>query len=145
MIQKRSETRWRPPEACFIKINVGRAVSVQNSAYGMGVIVQNHQVEALVAMACKEQGAIAMEIVEACSLRMALQWAQDLTFRKVFLEMDCVSLATAINNKFLSTNSSLGAVLSNYRMLMASFVHCQVNHICHEGNAIVHELAKQAL
>ncbi|GKV31570.1 hypothetical protein SLEP1_g40248 [Rubroshorea leprosula] len=28
---------------------------------------------------------------------------------------------------------------------MTSFLHCQVNHICCEGNAVAHELAKRAL
>ncbi|GLU03679.1 hypothetical protein SLE2022_208660 [Rubroshorea leprosula] len=145
MVQRRSETRWRPLEAGFIKINVDGAISVQNGAYGMGAVARNHQGEVLAAMACKGQGAVAAEIAEACSLRMALQWAHDLTFRKVFLETDCVSLVTAINNEFLSTNSSLGAVLLDCRVLMTSFMHCQVNHIRREGNAVAHELAKRAL
>ncbi|GKV27974.1 hypothetical protein SLEP1_g37084 [Rubroshorea leprosula] len=145
MVQRRSETRWRPPEAGFIKINVDGAISMQNGAYGMGAVARNHQGEVLAAMACKGQGVVAAEIAEACSLRMALQWAHDLTFRKIFLETDCVSLVTAINNEFLSTNSSLGAVLSDCRVLMTSFMHCQVNHIRREGNAVAHELAKRAL
>ncbi|GLT28456.1 hypothetical protein SLA2020_033900 [Shorea laevis] len=123
-VQRASETRWHPPDEGYVKVNVDGAVSEQGHIFGMGALVRDHQGEVIVAMVCQGQGTVEAEVVEACSLRTALLWAQSLGLRRIVVEFDCATIVSAINSKTLNTNSSLGIVLLDCRALMASFVSC---------------------
>ncbi|GLT72260.1 hypothetical protein SLA2020_483830 [Shorea laevis] len=111
----------------------------------MGAVARDSLGEVMAAMACKGHGLVPAEIAEACSLRHALRWAQNLSFRRIIMESDCASIVTALNSSTLSFHSSLGAVLLDCKRLMASFLSCHVQHVRREGNAVAHELAKRAL
>ncbi|GLT72259.1 hypothetical protein SLA2020_483830 [Shorea laevis] len=145
VVQRRTETRWKPPGEGLIKINVDGAISDEERVHGMGAVARDSLGEVMAAMACKGHGLVPAEIAEACSLRHALRWAQNLSFRRIIMESDCASIVTALNSSTLSFHSSLGAVLLDCKRLMASFLSCHVQHVRREGNAVAHELAKRAL
>ncbi|GLT37780.1 hypothetical protein SLA2020_120780 [Shorea laevis] len=138
---QRMDTRWTPPGGDHVKINVDGAVSAHQRAYGMGAVAQNSSGEVVAAMSCKGQGVVC-GIAEACCLRKALQWARDLSFEKVIMESDCASLVTAMNSHLSYINSSLGTVLSDCKLLMASITNCHVKFIHRMGNLVAHELAR---
>ncbi|GLU23845.1 hypothetical protein SLE2022_398210 [Rubroshorea leprosula] len=142
--QKR-ETRWSPPSEGHVKINVDGAVSSHKRIYGMGAVVRNNSGEVVVAMACKGQGAVGVEIAEACCMCKALQWACEFSFDRVMMESDCASLVTALNSGIAAINSGLGTVISDCKLLMAFILDCRVQHIRQEGNSVAHELARRAL
>ncbi|GLT28396.1 hypothetical protein SLA2020_033360 [Shorea laevis] len=96
-------------------------------------------------MACKGQGAVVAEVAEACSLRKALKWAQDLCLDRIIVESDCANIITAMNSDLPPWNSNLGLIISDSRMLMTSFLSCRFQHTRREGNSVTHELAKRAL
>ncbi|GLT73739.1 hypothetical protein SLA2020_455770 [Shorea laevis] len=143
--RNRNGTRWTPPLADCVKINIDAALSWQQRTSGMGAVARDSSGEVLAALSCKGQEVSAAEIAEACSLREALQWAQELCFRKVIMESDCASIVTAINSDIPTMHSSLGFILSDCRILMASFLSCTIQHVHREGNSVAHELAKRAL
>ncbi|GLU01763.1 hypothetical protein SLE2022_190500 [Rubroshorea leprosula] len=141
----RMETRWTPPDGDHVKINVDGAVSAHQRIYGMGAVAQNSSGAVVAAMSCKGQGTVCAEIAKACCLRKALQWACELSFEKVIMELDCASLVTAMNSPLSDINSSLGTVLSDCKLLMASINNCHVKFIRRVGNSVAHELAWRAL
>ncbi|GLT80072.1 hypothetical protein SLA2020_515330 [Shorea laevis] len=142
---QKMETRWTPPGGDHVKINVDGAVSAHQRTHGMGAVARNSSGEVVAAMSCKGQGAVSAEIAEACCLRKALKWARDLSFEKVIMESDCASLVTAMNSHLSDINSSLGTVLSDCKLLMASIPDCHVKFIRRVGNSVAHELARRAL
>ncbi|GLT40487.1 hypothetical protein SLA2020_146210 [Shorea laevis] len=111
----------------------------------MGAIARDHHGDVLAAMVCRGQGAVSAEVAEACSIRRALQWAHDLSIRRIILESDCASVVAAINSDNLNLNSSLGNVLLDCKTMVTFFAYCGINHVRRTGNAIAHELAKRAL
>ncbi|GLT48412.1 hypothetical protein SLA2020_220410 [Shorea laevis] len=100
----------------------------------MDAVARDSLGEVMAAMVCKGQGLVPTEIAEACSLRHALRWAQNLSFRRIIMESDCASIVTALNSSTLSFHSSLGAVLLDCKRLMTSFLSCHVQHVRREGN-----------
>ncbi|GKU89755.1 hypothetical protein SLEP1_g3851 [Rubroshorea leprosula] len=144
-VSHRMETRWTPPVGDHVKINVDGAVLAHQRIYGMGAIAWNSSGAVVAAMSCKGQGIVCAEIAEACCLRKALQWACELSFEKVIMESDCASLVTAMNSFLSGINSSLGTVLSDCKLLMASINNCHVKFIRRVGNSMAHELARRAL
>ncbi|GLT45633.1 hypothetical protein SLA2020_194520 [Shorea laevis] len=141
----RSGIRWSPPESDYVKINIDGALSSQTRVSGMGAVARDSSGEVLAALACKGPEVVVAEIAEVCSLRKALRWAQELSFRKVIMETDCASIVTAINSTIPNVHSALSPVLSDCRQLMSSFLSCTVQHVHREGNSVAHELAKRAL
>ncbi|GLT40631.1 hypothetical protein SLA2020_147480 [Shorea laevis] len=140
-----SETRCRPPDVGHVKINTDGAISGQQQSFGMGAVAPDHTGNVVAAMACKGHGAVAAKVAEACTLRKALQWARDLSFKKIIVESDCANIITAMHSVFPAMNSSLGLIISDSRMLMTSFLDCRLQHTRREGNSVAHELAKRAL
>ncbi|GKV36829.1 hypothetical protein SLEP1_g44920 [Rubroshorea leprosula] len=82
-VQRRSETRWRPPDAGFVKINVDGAICAQRELYGLGAVARDSSGEVIAAMMSEGYGQISAEESEACSLRNALRWARDLMIDKL--------------------------------------------------------------
>ncbi|GLT59332.1 hypothetical protein SLA2020_321580 [Shorea laevis] len=144
-VQRRTETRWRPPDAGFVKINMDGAICAQRELYGLGAVARDSSGEVIAAMMFKGYGQISAEESEACSLRKALKWARDLMFYKVVVETDCASIVTAINGDYLSLNSNLGCILLDCKQLMAPFTICRLQHVRRSGNFVAHELARKAL
>ncbi|GLT48817.1 hypothetical protein SLA2020_224160 [Shorea laevis] len=143
--RSRTSSRWTPPLDDAVKINVDGALSLQQRTSGIGAVARDSSGVVLAVLSCKGQEVVVAEIAEACSLRKALQWANELSFRKVIVESDCASVVTAINTEIPNLHSSLGSVLSDCRMLMTSFLSCTIQHVHREGNSVAHELAKRAL
>lgn len=110
----------------------------------MGAIMWNHKGEMFVTMACKGQGVVVAIIAKACNLCMALQWAHDLTFRRILSKTNCISLVTAIIMNF---SLQIQASVLSYWTVECDGFFCallsQPYH--HEGNVVAHELAKRAL
>ncbi|GLU12062.1 hypothetical protein SLE2022_287710 [Rubroshorea leprosula] len=144
VVQMHGETKWKPPDEQTIKINVDGAVAEQRRVFGMGAVARDHCGEVLATMACQGRDVAAADIVEACSIRRAMQWAQELNLGRIIIETDCASIVTALSNN-VALNSDLGNVLSDCKLLMSSFLHCRVKHVRRTGNAVAHELAKRAL
>ncbi|GLT59459.1 hypothetical protein SLA2020_322740 [Shorea laevis] len=92
--QRLSKTRWKPPEAGLIKINVDGALFAEQRPFDAGAVAQDSLGEVLAAMVRKGQGLT--EEIEACSLRKALQWAKNLMFNSIVVESDCAAIVTAI-------------------------------------------------
>ncbi|GKV02679.1 hypothetical protein SLEP1_g15077 [Rubroshorea leprosula] len=63
----------------------------------------------------------------------------------VIMESDCASLVTSMNSHFSAINSSLGTVLSDCKLRMASIIDCHVQFIRYKGNSVAHDLARWAL
>ncbi|GLT49038.1 hypothetical protein SLA2020_377910 [Shorea laevis] len=142
---RQSEARWKPPDSGFVKINTDGAISTEKRNFGMGAILRDCSGEFMAAIACKGQGAVEATVVEACSLRRALQWAHDLSLTRIIMESDCACIVTALNTDSFIANSNWGSVLLDCKMLMKSFPVCRVQHVRRTGNSIAHELAKRAL
>ncbi|GLT37918.1 hypothetical protein SLA2020_121990 [Shorea laevis] len=143
-VQMHSETKWKPPDEQTVKINVDGAIAEQHRVFGMGAVARDHCGEVLATMACWRRDVAAAEIVEARSVRCAMQWAQELNLGRIIIETDCASIVTALSNN-VALYSNLGNILSDCKLLMSSFLHCQVKHVRRTGNAVAHELAKRAL
>ncbi|GKV17684.1 hypothetical protein SLEP1_g28153 [Rubroshorea leprosula] len=143
--QQFSKTRWSPPDMSHVKINTDGATLGQQQNFGMGVVAHDHAGNVVAAMACKGQRAVATEIVEACSLHKALQWARGLSFDRIILESNCANIVTAMQNDSPSMHSTLGLIIFDSKMLMTSFLSCRFQHIRREGNSVAHELAKRAI
>ncbi|GLT42244.1 hypothetical protein SLA2020_162570 [Shorea laevis] len=111
----------------------------------MGALARNDSGEVLAAMACKGQEAVEPEVAEACSLRRALHWAQSLALRRIIVESDCATIVSAITSEPFNMNSSLGLILLDCKVLLASFESCRIQHVRQAGNAVAHELARRAL
>ncbi|GLT63290.1 hypothetical protein SLA2020_358640 [Shorea laevis] len=110
----------------------------------MGALARNHEGEVLAAMACRGQGLVTGEVAEANSLRRALQWARDLAFANIVVEIDCANLVTAVHSD-TPLHSSLGFVIQDCKGLISSFASCRLQHVRRVANAAAHELAKRAL
>ncbi|GLT52798.1 hypothetical protein SLA2020_261170 [Shorea laevis] len=143
-VQRHGETRWKPLDEGTVKINVDGAIAEHHRVFGMGAVARDHCGEVLATMACRGRDVATAEIVEACSIRRAMQWAQELNLGRVIIETDCASIVTALSEN-VALNSDLGNVLSDCKLLMSSFLHCQIKHVRRTGNAVAHELAKRAL
>ncbi|GKU88725.1 hypothetical protein SLEP1_g2954 [Rubroshorea leprosula] len=143
VVQVHGETKWKPPDEQTIKINVDGAVAEQRKVFGMGAVARDHCGEVLATMACQGRDVAAAEIVEACSIRRALQWAQELNLGRIIIETDCASIVTALSNN-VALNSDLGNVLSDCKLLMSSFLHCRVKHVRRTGNAVAHEVKSES-
>ncbi|GLT41638.1 hypothetical protein SLA2020_156850 [Shorea laevis] len=73
-----------------------------------------------------------------------MQWAQELNLGRIIIETNCASIVTTLS-KNVALNSDSGNVLSDCKLLMSSFLHCQIKYVRQTGNAVAHELAKRAL
>ncbi|GLT25235.1 hypothetical protein SLA2020_003790 [Shorea laevis] len=82
-----SETKWWPSAEGLIKVNVDG--NIKQAV--MGAVAQDFRGEVMAMMACIGQGKVPAEIAKACSLRRALQWAQDLTLCQIVIESACSS------------------------------------------------------
>ncbi|GLT38758.1 hypothetical protein SLA2020_129840 [Shorea laevis] len=105
----------------------------------MGAVARDHASNVVATMACKGQGAVAIEVAEACSLHKALQWARCLSSDKIILELDCANIVKAMQTDSPSMNSTLGLIISDNKMLMTSFLSCQIQRIRRVGNSVAHE------
>ncbi|GLT25850.1 hypothetical protein SLA2020_009530 [Shorea laevis] len=89
--------------------------------FGSEVLDRNLVGDVLAAITSKGNGLLSAKESEACSLRKTLQWAKNLMFDNIVIEVDCASIVMAINNGTQSLNSRLGTILLDYHNLMAFF------------------------
>ncbi|GKV39597.1 hypothetical protein SLEP1_g47348 [Rubroshorea leprosula] len=120
-------------------------MTVKQRMFDSGTVARNSLGDVLAAITSKGNGLLLAEESEACSLQKALQWATDLMFDNIVVEVDCASMVTAINSGTHSLNSNLGTNLLDSHNLMASFTTCRLQHVHRRGNSVAHELARRAL
>ncbi|XP_065616451.1 uncharacterized protein LOC136061926 [Quercus suber] len=137
-------TRWRPPQASFVKINFDGAVFCHSNSSGVGAVIRNHDGAVMASYAEKLNQAYKAEEIEALAALKAVQFVYDLGFQKVILEGDSLGLIKALKAEEHNL-SPLGLLVEDVKLVANNFVSLSYSHIKRSGNSVAHNLAKHAI
>jgi DNA primase large subunit len=71
----------------------------------------------------------------------ALQWLHNADISNVYIEVDCLQVVQAINNK-LRNNNEFGIIIELCRSLLNMIQNCNVSYVRRQANRVAHELAQ---
>ena len=137
-------TRWRPPQAGFVKINFDGVVFDSSHLSGVGVVIWNHNGAVMAFCAEKLNQAYKAKEIEALAALKALQFAFGLSFQNAIFEGDSLGLIKALKAEDLNL-SPWGLLVEDVKLVANSFVSLSYSHIKRNGISVAHNLAKHAI
>ncbi|KAJ4981823.1 hypothetical protein NE237_032660 [Protea cynaroides] len=118
-------SRWLPPMAGYIKINVDAAVKKDLTAQGIGFIIKNADGANLLAVL---QRADFPSVVagEALAIRQGLKEAISMGFQSIVMESDCLEVVQLINGVQSDGEIFVASIVEDIKVLMSSvdFISC---------------------
>jgi ribonuclease HI len=137
-------THWTKPPQGVVKVNWDAAVDINRKRIGFGVIVRNHDGDAL-AMISETMDLITDPVTaEALAARRAVEVSQTLGLRKIIMEGDALQIVQALRSTG-GGRYSYGLIIEDMHQLLQRFSEFSVQHVRREANRAAHKLAKLAL
>ena len=137
------QTRWHPPDPPRFKMNVDATNFNDLRAMGAGMVLQDSQGVLLVAMCKRILANLSALDAEAKSMEIAVQFAWELGFRKVYFETDFSSLKNILTS-LSNAPASLETITDNILAQLDRFCFVSFGHVKREGNRPAHILAQFA-
>jgi ribonuclease HI len=142
--RREPQPQWTKPPQGFAKVNWDAAVDSNRKRIGLGVIVRNHEGDAL-AMISETMGSSTDPVTaEALAARRAVEVSHMLGLRKIILEGDALQIVQALQ----STDGgkySYGLLIEDMQQLLRRFSEFSVQFVRREANGAAHKLARLAL
>ena len=117
----------------MFKINFDGAMFAKQNSAGIGIIIRNHHVT--------PKATVSKKIVEARAAKEVIKLALHLHMDRVIFEGDSSILISTLQ----ATNQCLTPyrlIIDGAKVLTSSFA-CSFAHIKHQGNSVVHILARK--
>ena len=134
---------WSPPDTSVFKVNVDRAVFVQQSKSGVGVVICNCEGLFMGPLSMKLNQHLGSLEAEAKSYELGIMFAKDMGFHEIVLEGDLVMVSNAIAG-ISPPPSSIASVVYGISSLLSVFHRFSISHVSRKGNQVAHLLAKHA-
>ena len=134
-------SRWIPPPMGSVCVNVDVTIFSAVQRMGMGMVIRDHS--GSVKLTCSEgiAGIFDPELAEALAVRRALGITKHNGFSQVILVSDCLCLIQRICSS-VQDRSSMGAVVSDIKVLAAGFSTIMFKHVGRKMNVLAHTLAR---
>ncbi|XP_042944701.1 uncharacterized protein LOC122278588 [Carya illinoinensis] len=143
-VQKRKDTKWKPPDEGASKVNFDAAIDKNNYKLGLGIVARNHVGEVLFTLSSSKLFSGNSNMAEAAALWRAMELVLELDVRKVVFEGDANRLIKGVTD-----------VKGNYAWMEQQYANIcgrlllrpdwSVSFIHREGNCVAHALAKREL
>jgi ribonuclease HI len=132
-------TRWIPPPAGLMKINVDAAISKNTNRASAAAIVRDGGDQFLGASALVVKGCVDPETMEAVACREGLALASDLMLQRFKLASDCESVVRSIRGE---GRGPYGQIVKEIKDQASIFESCIIVHEGRSSNRDAHSLAK---
>jgi hypothetical protein len=129
-------TRWVPPSAGVLCVNVNAAIFKQENQMGWGAVVRDH---GGLKLACNESinDILSPELAEATAIQRALSVSKDKGFKDIVLVSDCLSMIQRIMSAERD-RSGVGLVVGDIKKLATEFSTCIFKHSSRRANVAAH-------
>ncbi|XP_022737263.1 uncharacterized protein LOC111290172 [Durio zibethinus] len=129
------ESKWKPPENYFSKINFDGAVDTKKKHGRIGELIRDYEGKVLGAYCDKLSGVTNPFTAKDYATIRTSKFAKDMEIHDIILEGDSLMVIKQMKN----WNWDL-SLIGN--LIKAEFNEYSVQHIKREGNAAIHKLAK---
>ncbi|KAH1032516.1 hypothetical protein J1N35_044690 [Gossypium stocksii] len=128
-----TQIHWRPPDLDFIKVNFDSSFNLQEKTSISGIIARNERGLIMGAYTYPHINIADAFVAEARAYEQAIQFAQDIGFRRVQIEGDSL---TIIKKLHANTNdrSVLSLILADIRQRLGFFEQINFHHVKREAN-----------
>ncbi|KAL5753363.1 hypothetical protein ACOSQ2_023870 [Xanthoceras sorbifolium] len=140
----RTKDKWKAPPSDIIKINTDAAVDLNNSCFGLGIIVRNEEGLVLLSSSLFLQAGFLPEIAEATAILRGIQLALDAGLHPFVVESDNLNVVNLILAKE-PPRSEIGLVISDILNLLVSVDFISISYVPRTVNSVTHDLAKFTL
>ncbi|CAL8167914.1 unnamed protein product [Prunus armeniaca] len=136
-----SSVNWHAPLDGQYKINVDGAAKLAGLLRGVGVVIRNGNKEFMAACSQQVIGHFSAQAMELTAAKEGLQFAYDLGFRDIVLEMDAQGVVDRINSNEECFEAE-GNIVEDIKEMQGWFRSFSCNWQRREGNKVAHELAQ---
>lgn len=131
---------WQAPEEGWIKMNVD-ASTVSEGMVGFEVVFRNNRGEILASVAGNSRGQWIAVACEAKAILFGLQLVGDLSFPRVVMASDCLSMIQWLQSGVFSRNE-IGFILQDCMHIAVNIEGCCWHHARRDNNKVDHVLAR---
>jgi ribonuclease HI len=136
-----NRVRWQPPTDGEFKCNVDAALFNEEQQFGMGMCIRGAHGTYVKARTMVFEGTPPPLEAEAYALKEALIWLEELGISRVVIELDCMLVVNAINEK-LRDSTEFGAIIKQCRLLLDNHPNFKISFIRRQANFVAHTLAR---
>ncbi|XP_042974702.1 uncharacterized protein LOC122306338 [Carya illinoinensis] len=143
-VQKRKDTRWKPPDEGASKVNFDAAIDMNNYKLGLGIVARNHVGEVLFTLSSSKLFSGNFDTAEAAALWRAMELVLELDVKNVVFEGDADRVIKGVTD----VRGNYDWMEQQYANIRGRFLlrpDWSVSFIHREGNCVAHALAKRAL
>jgi hypothetical protein len=136
-------THWKPPDRGTWKLNFDGAMRKDIGAAGVGVVVRDHQGQAIAAFTKRFHLPQTPAMIEALAAREAIQLALELKLDRVSLEGDSATIIKELccpESHF----TPHGHIIEEIQDQSKSFHSCSFQHTRRQANTVAHVLAQKS-
>lgn len=137
------DSRWTPPEAGALKVNVDVSIREGAESFGIGMVLRDHEGVFMAGKTLCLQAPSSVFEGEAIGVREALSWIADqhLEDRRVYVESDSQLTVRAIHNEDVNY-LEVGVVVESCYQKLQQLEHVSLSFIRRNANRVAHELAR---
>ncbi|CAL8993894.1 unnamed protein product, partial [Prunus brigantina] len=136
-----NSVNWHAPLDGQYKINVDGAAKLAGLVRGVGAVIRNGNKEFIAACSRQVIGHFSAQAMELIAAKEGLQFAYDLGFRDIVLEMDAQGVVDRINSDEECFEAE-GNLVEDIKEMQGWFRSFSCNWQRREGNKVAHELAQ---
>jgi hypothetical protein len=135
-------TRWVPPSAGLLCVNVDAIIFKQENRMEWGAVVRDHA--GGLKLACNESinDKLSPELAEATTIQCALTISKEKGFKDIVPISDYLSMIQRIMSAERD-RSGVGSVVGDIKKLAAEFSTYIFKHSCRRANVAAHRLARR--
>jgi hypothetical protein len=133
--------RWQPSEEGTVKCNVDAALFNEHQQFGAGICIRGAQGIFIKAKTIHFEGSPPPMEAEAYALKEAIIWLGELGLSRVDIELDCLPVVQAINDKS-SNQTEFGIIIEDCKILLANYPNFKISFIRRQANFVAHTLAR---
>ena len=109
----------------------------------MGVVIRNNCGEVMASLLEKIVMPSSVEVLEMLAARRATIFAQELSFKNVWLEGDAEGVVRSLRDRD-SSNAFVGHLVKDFMSTVGLFQTYSISHVRRKGNSVAHALAREA-
>ncbi|KAF5477664.1 hypothetical protein F2P56_004283 [Juglans regia] len=143
-IQRRKDTKWKPPDEGVTKVNFDAAIDKPNNKVGLGIVGRNYEGELLFSLCASKMFSGSSDLAEAITLWRAMDLVVEPDGRNVVFEGDAERVIKGVAGKGIIC-ASMTQLFDDMRSRLVHRQDWSVEFIYRKGNSVAHELAKRAL
>lgn len=136
-----SMDKWRPPSAGWVKLNVDASIKEGEPDFMVEMVIKNEHGQFIMGRNKRLAGQVSVFEAEAYAVLEALQWMQEMQFKKVVVESDSCLVIQALKQRteyLVEAGNILGACLR----VLHGRNDLIFNHVKKQANRVAHILAR---